>query len=106
MLIYIGMLALVQWFAIYVILQPLVWFGASALVCLTLSFTIGFDVATRYRNWNIFPYIVKTEDAEFLAKVVRSGERGLLFHDETSKQLMLLPWSEIKRVRTARPPVT
>jgi hypothetical protein len=66
-----------------------------------MSFAIGMDIAIGYRNYPNYRYTVKTADAELKAKVIRSGERGLLFHDEISKQLMLLPWSEIKRVSSS-----
>jgi hypothetical protein len=102
-LIYAGAIILAEWFAIYLLLQPMVWLGASSLACLTLSFTVGMDVATSYRNSTIYSYAVKTADRELKVKVVRSGERGLLFHEEVSKQLLLLPWNEIKQVSTSRP---
>jgi hypothetical protein len=91
---------LIKWFAIY-LLRPIVWIGLSSFVCLTMSFAIGMDVATSYRHSPNYKYTVKTADAELKAKVIRSGERGLLFHDEVSKQLLLLPWSEIKRVSSS-----
>lgn len=105
LVLYILAMVLIKWFAIYLLLRPLVWIGASSFACLTLSFAIGMDVATSYRNSSRFDYTIKTNDAELKAKVVRSGERGLLFHEEGSKQLLLLPWSEIKRVNSSRPGV-
>jgi hypothetical protein len=93
---------MVEWFVIY-FLRPVVWIGFSSFVCLTMSFAIGMDVSISYRNSTKYPYTVKTADGELKAKVIRSGDRGLMFHDEASKQLLILPWSEIKRVSSSSP---
>lgn len=100
--IYIATTILAEFFPLYLYLRPIILVGVSVIVGLVLAFSIGMDVARNYRDSKNYFYTVKANEAEFKAKVVRSGERGLLFHDETSKQLLLLPWSEIKRVSSSR----
>jgi hypothetical protein len=100
--LFIAAMILIAWLPSTLFSRPVILIGASTIVGLTLAFTIGMDVATSYRNSTIYRYTVKTADTELKAKVVRSGERGLLFHDEASKQLLLLPWSEIKSVSSSK----
>jgi hypothetical protein len=102
LVIYTVTTILAELFPMQLYLRPIILVGLSAFAGLTLAFTIGMDVANAYRDSNNYRYTVKTGDAELKAKVVRSGERGLLFHDEASKQLLLLPWSEIKRISSSR----
>lgn len=78
--------------------RPMIWGGISFIFCSAIAFTTGFDTATHYRENPKFPYTIKTADAELRAKIVRSGERGILFYEEVSKQLSILPWGEIKKI--------
>jgi hypothetical protein len=79
--------------------RPLVLIPFAAFAVLCCAFGFGIDVAEAYRNADEFPYTVTpTQGADLKAKVVRSGERGLLFYEQITKRLVLLPWSEIKRV--------
>jgi hypothetical protein len=71
--------------------------GTGSLL-FALSFALGYDIATGYAANAPYRHTIKIGLLELKAKVVRSGEKGLLFHDEASKQLLFLPWSDIKRV--------
>ncbi|WP_460267946.1 hypothetical protein [Bradyrhizobium ottawaense] len=70
---------------------------AVFLVSMVLALGSGVDVARAYRANARFPYTVQA-DQELKAKVVRSGERGLLFYEAQTQRLILLPWSQIKGV--------
>ena len=78
------------------------WFvliAFTTFVAFCAVFAAGFDTANGYRKSDKFSYTVTTEQGDNLkAKVVRSGEHGLLFYEESTKHLVLLPWSKIKKV--------
>jgi hypothetical protein len=81
-------------------IRPPVLAATAIVVSLGVAFAIGLDAAISYRKSVVFPSAVTTVDGEMKAKIVRSGERGLLFYEESSNRLVLLPWREIKRVTT------
>jgi hypothetical protein len=81
-------------------LSPVVLSALALIFCLAFSFAFGLDTAIRYRNSNEFPYTIKTGETELKAKVVRSGDRGLLFYEKQSKHLLLMPWSRIQAVES------
>jgi hypothetical protein len=74
----------------------------TVTLAFAFAFAYGFDVGDSYRKAMHFPYrITPTQGADLKVKIVRSGERGLLFYDDTNK-LTLLPWSEIKKISSER----
>lgn len=58
---------------------------------------IGGRIAVSYRSVDKFPHKVTTSRVVFDAKIVRSGERGILLYDR-SNQLRLFPWSDVKEI--------
>jgi hypothetical protein len=69
----------------------------AILVSAIWTFLGGIDMARGYRRTGLFTYTIKA-DQEFKAKLVRSGDRGILFYEQTSGRLTLLPWSEVKKI--------
>lgn|GEM_PF-6991079 len=67
-----------------------------AVSSVLLAFAYGFDAGSHYRQSDAYGYTVSTERAELRARIVRSGERGLLFFQAPLNNLRFLPWSEIK----------
>ncbi|GIQ76213.1 hypothetical protein [Bradyrhizobium sp. RD5-C2] len=69
------------------------------------SFAYGLDKGTAYRKSDLYKYTVKAEGTELKARVVRSGERGLLFFESPSNNLRFVPWSEIKGITSDSSPL-
>jgi hypothetical protein len=66
---------------------------------LIMDFTLGLDLGVRYSESDRFPYtIVPKQGAELKARIVRSGDRGVLFYIAGTNRLTLLPWDQIKQV--------
>ncbi len=76
------------------------------------AFGFGIDCA-RYELWSQLPLNKitigeKGKDAEtdVTARIIRSGERGVLYFDPKLGQFSLVPWDSIKRIDWARSPLT
>ena len=79
-------------------------------VCLSATiiiFVTGYFFADNYiSEWRFWPLpdqyvttVISTKnDGDIEARVIRSGDRGILYLDLKSKQLSLLRWDEIKRL--------
>jgi hypothetical protein len=77
-----------------------------AIACFSLICTLvtGFVIGRGYPGNLSGPslYKVTTKAKEFLGvKIIRSGDRGLLFLMPPSNKLELIPWSEITSIETA-----
>src|SRR5262249_37495836 len=94
-------LVLSIWFTKYLV-HPVVLTGSAATILLSFSYATGMDVAISYRKAGIYEYLIKTDGGNLRAKLIRSGERGVLFHDEQSRRLFLLPWDEVKEISSDR----
>jgi hypothetical protein len=80
-------------------IRPVVLLAFGTFLAFCIAFTAGVDVASGYRKSDVFQYIVTpTQGPDLKAKVVPSGERGLLFYEGDANHLVVLPWSEIKKV--------
>lgn len=71
------------------------WAAISALI---ISFTFGIeklqaDLSSTGRH------TLSIADTVITGSVIRSGERGLLFHQSNTKQLSFIKWDQIKEVR-------
>jgi hypothetical protein len=74
--------------------------GVVCIGVLLVAFSMGRDFA-RFRLW--FPQQmthVKHSEGEALGILVRSGERGILFVDQKSRQIRFLRWDTIKEIST------
>jgi hypothetical protein len=77
-----------------------------------MAFGFGIDIA-RYELSSELPLNKitigeKGKDAEtdLTARIIRSGERGVLYYDPKLGQFGLVPWDSIKRIDWARSPLT
>jgi hypothetical protein len=75
----------------------------SSTVVLTLSFVFGYRIAREYLETPSAFVTVKTLEGTVQAKLIRSGERGVLFFDPSTKTVFLIPWSEIKQISQSGP---
>ena len=73
-------------------------------VLCAIAFSLGYDFAQNYQKQIEYPYTVTTAGGDQHAKVVRSGDKGLLFYEAGTAQLVLLPWSEVKKVQYKKTP--
>ena len=74
---------------------------AAAVV---LDFMLGYSMATAYLAdaENAASTIIETRfGPEIDARVIRSGDRGVLFIDPKKNKVTLLKWDEIKQISTA-----
>jgi hypothetical protein len=78
--------------------------GLAAVYATALAFATGLDLAIAYRNSSSYPYVFKVEGAEIKARVVRSGEKGLLYFEAPSNDLRFVAWSDIKGLSRPRAP--
>jgi hypothetical protein len=87
----------------------------SVIFGFTLSFATAFgfgvDIA-RYELWSQLPLNKitigekgKDAETEVAARIIRSGERGVLYYDPKLAQFGLVPWDSIKRIDWARSPL-
>jgi hypothetical protein len=79
-------------------------FGCAG--ALITAYVFGFAVAKAYlqpnshRTETIITTKIGSEEDTLL---IRSGDRGVLFFDNKTKQIILLRWDEIKQIGTAAP---
>jgi hypothetical protein len=75
---------------------PTILLPFALIVMLLVAFGFGLDTAAQYRSWKSFNHVVSTSNGALEAKIIRSGERGVLFYSAPNNELRLLPWNEIK----------
>jgi hypothetical protein len=89
--------------------NPLVMYGIGVFVFLVTLF-IGFDSArNQIRNTSALTTISmgekgKDTDKEIKVRVLRTGERGVLYYDPGKQAFGMLPWDTIKRLDWAITP--
>jgi hypothetical protein len=70
---------------------------AAASLLLVSSLVLGVDTARQSQNSHAYKYLIQTtDDGEITARILRSGDRGLLV--STPDGIMLLPWKQIQLV--------
>jgi hypothetical protein len=94
----VGLLVLV-WFVKNIPSRLAMIIGYLSVVALFATFALALDNAKTYRAKKEFRYTLTTsQGADLKAKVVRSGDRGVLFYEESDNQLVLLPWNRIAKL--------
>jgi hypothetical protein len=76
---------------------PMAYLAAS---CLIVSFLIGLDVGHHGFDGGQPTHSVTLKSGVLEGKVIRAGERGVLFYETSSKQVGLLLWDDISRLVT------
>jgi hypothetical protein len=74
----------------------------AVFMALTFSFFFGIDIAHAYLRHTQAHFTISTDIGERRVNVIRSGERGLLYIDPTTKQITLTRWDSIKDIRSLR----
>lgn len=94
------------------VLGRVVLVGAGAAV---MAYVLGYTAGSVFlypnagdeyfaRHYSIITTIETKADGRLGVKLIRSGERGVLFFEEKTKQVTLLRWDEIRQISTARAP--
>ena len=76
--------------------------GAVASVFL-MSLMLGADVATGLMDTPDMEHIIKTDNNEVRGVVLRSGDRGILFFNPSTKNPTLVKWDQIRSVTSVAP---
>jgi hypothetical protein len=80
----------------------------TAFLCMAamaLALMVGYLAGRASVRADVGSARIETKNnGELTVKLIRSGDRGVLFFDETTKQVTLLRWDEIKQISTARAP--
>jgi hypothetical protein len=92
---------LAPWF----FLTTAVLFTYGAIFLLTLTFVAGYEAARTYLAYDFAPQVLSMNDRELHGKLIRSGERGILFHDISTREILFLKWDNIKSIRNQAPRV-
>jgi len=71
------------------------------------AFSAGVDTARDYKATDKYRYVIQTSsEVDLKEKLVRSGERGVMFYEQKSRLLFLLPWSEVKKITSDQGPAS
>jgi hypothetical protein len=73
------------------------YFSIAALI---VSFAVGDDVQREYVRGGKASHAVSFDGTELMGRVVRAGDRGILFFNPSTNEISLLRWDTIKRIRT------
>jgi hypothetical protein len=73
--------------------------AATGIAMLGAVFFAGYDIANGYVNGHISLHILNDEQK---GRLIRSGERGILFVTSDNNQIVLFRWDGIKSIKTIR----
>jgi hypothetical protein len=59
----------------------------AVIVSLLVTFAIGVDVQQRFVRGGKVAHAISLENTELRGRIVRAGERGLLFYDPGSREI-------------------
>jgi hypothetical protein len=74
----------------------------TAVVTLFFVFFLGMAISHSYVSAQNIDHQLQTADGIIQGKVIRSGERGVLFVDVIGHVVRFVRWSDIREVRTMR----
>jgi hypothetical protein len=84
-------------------------FAAATVVAYTLGYALAAPVSLRpsavvkYFEGHVMTTTIETKSGDNIdAKLLRSGDRGVLFLDTKTKHVTLLRWDEIKQISTGQ----
>jgi hypothetical protein len=72
--------------------------GALVIIC---AFGMGHDFARSYVLHGPTTHSIQLENETLSVKLIRSGDRGLLYYEPKSKQLSFLRWEAVKRLTSS-----
>lgn len=67
---------------------------------LLVTFAAGVDVQEWFVRRGKIVHAISLENSELTGRVVRAGERGVLFFNPGSREISFVRWDAVKRVRT------
>ena len=80
--------------------SPFVLATYAVIVSLLITFAIGVDVQQRFVRGGKVAHAISLENSELTGRIVRAGERGILFYDPGSREISFVRWETVKRIRT------
>jgi hypothetical protein len=69
-------------------------------VSLLVTFAVGIDIQQRFVREGKAAHTISLEASELTGRIVRAGERGLLFYDPGSHEISFVRWETVKRIHT------
>src|SRR5690242_1121800 len=84
------------------------WATTCSVIFLSIAvFAFGHDVATRLlQSNNPAKTLIQTSEGAVHARIIRSGERGILFYDPANHLVTFLKWDTIKQISRPAEPAT
>jgi hypothetical protein len=74
-------------------------FSAAGCTVIVISFAAGFDMGMRYLRFGPPRHSIQTDASESLSvKIIRTGERGVLYFEPKSKEVGFIKWASIKKI--------
>jgi len=86
--------------------QPNILYSPSFLIAyaivsaLLITFTVGIDVQRKFVRAGKVSHMITFEDSEMAGRIVRAGDRGILFYEPGSREISIIRWDKVKRIRT------
>ena len=71
-----------------------------ATVSLLITFAVGVDIQQRFVRGGKIAHAISLETSELTGRIVRAGERGLLFYDPGSREISFVRWETVRRIRS------
>ena len=69
-------------------------------VSLLITFAVGVDIQQRLVRDGKAVHTISLETSELTGRIVRAGERGILFYDPGSREISFVRWDTVKRIHT------
>jgi hypothetical protein len=83
-----------------ILYSPFFVANSVVTVSLLITFAVGVDVQQRFVRGGKVAHAISLENSELTGRIVRAGERGLLFYDPGSREISFVRWETVKRIRT------
>jgi hypothetical protein len=79
-----------------------IWVVFSASAVLIVAFATGYERADKILDQKLPVEIISVEGEDVPGRIVRGGDRGVLFFAVGQQQLKFLRWDVIKKIETAK----
>jgi hypothetical protein len=78
----------------------------GAVIVFTVIFIIGYDQGARLLRSRLETHFLQVDGTTLAGRLVRGGEKGILFVRADSKELLFVRWDNIKSLKTVQVPLT
>jgi len=75
---------------------------AGSALCLLTAFSTGFDFSRNNLRFGSARHFIEINKETLNVKIIRSGDRGLLFFDPTKKELLFVRWEAVTKIGETR----